>query len=40
MIEKNGNDMLLRRWALKACKSPEEEEEEVMTDEYWPSEDV
>jgi len=23
MIEENGNNMLLWRWALKACKSPE-----------------
>jgi len=32
MIERVENNMLLRRWALKACKSPEEEEECIEID--------
>jgi hypothetical protein len=35
MIERNGDNMLSRRWALRACKSPEikrkKEEEYIIT---------
>jgi hypothetical protein len=30
MIEKNGNNMLLLRWALKACKSPKRRRKKTL----------